>query len=274
MLVSALVCPELIGRRAELEALAERRRAAAAGHGAFVLISGDAGVGKTRLLRAFRETLAGGRATVGAGGYDEFANLPYGAIIEALRGAGSLKPIVAERTRAEQLAALAERLATTCASRNVVLLLEDVQWADEASFAFLLHVLRSLATQRLLVVATYRSDELHRAHVATPYIARLARDPHTVRIALQPLGVPDMQRFVRATLDGRARLARRDIDEIIERSDGNPFFAEELLKNALEHVDAHAGHGALPLTIRAAVAERLKLFDAPALAVLSLAAVV
>ena len=218
--------------------------------------------------------LPGGRATVGAGGYDEFANLPYGAIIEALRGAGSRKAVAAERTRAEQLAALAERLAATCASRNVVLLLEDVQWADEASFAFLLHILRSLATQRLLVVATYRSDELHRAHVATPYIARLARDPLTFRIALQPLGVPDMQRFVRATLDGRARLARRDIDEIIERSDGNPFFAEELLKNALEHVEAHAGHGALPLTIRAAVAERLKLLDAPALAVLSLAAVV
>ena len=274
MLVPPLVCPELIGRRAELEALAERRRAAAAGHGALVLVSGDAGVGKTRLLRAFRESLAGGRATVGTGGYDEFANLPYGAIIEALRSTGSLEPVAAERTRAEQLAALAGRLAATCARRNVVLLLEDLQWADEASFAFLLHIMRSLATQRLLIVATYRSDELHRAHVATPYIARLTRDPLTCRVPLQPLAVPDMQHLVRATLDGRARLARRDIDEIIGRCDGNPFFAEELLKNALENIDAHAAQGALPLTIRAAVTERLKLLDAAALALLSLAAVV
>ena len=274
MLTPALVCPELIGRRGELDALAERRRAAAAGHGSLVLISGDAGVGKTRLLRAFRESLTGGRATVGAGGYDEFANLPYGAIVEALRGVGSRKPLASEHTRAEQLAALVDRLAATCARRNVVLLLEDLHWADEASFAFLLHLMRSLATLRLLVVATYRSDELHRSHVATPYIARLARDPLTYRIALEPLRAPDMQRLIRATLDGRARLARRDIDEIVERSDGNPFFAEELLKNALEHLDVPSPSGALPLTIRAAVAERLKLLDAQALSVISLAAVV
>ena len=274
MLTPALVCPELIGRRGELDALAEHRRAAAAGRGALVLISGDAGIGKTRLLRAFRESLTGGRATVAAGGYDEFANEPYGAIVEALRSAGSHEPLASERTRAEQLAALVDRLAATCARRNVVLLLEDVHWADEASFAFLLHLMRSLATLRLLVVATYRSDEIHRGHVATPYIARLARDPLTQRIALEPFRAPDMQRFIRATLDGRARLARRTIDDIVERSDGNPFFAEELLKNALEHVDAPSASGVLPLTIRAAVAERLKLLDARALSVISLAAVV
>ena len=274
MLTPALLCPELIGRRAELDALAERRRAAASGHGALVLISGDAGIGKTRLLRSFRESLTGGRAAVGAGGYDEFANLPYGAIVEALRGLGSRKPLTFERTRAEQLAALASRLAATCARRNVVLLLEDLHWADEASFAFLLHLMRSLATLRLLVVATYRSDELHRAHIATPFIARLARDPLTFRIALEPLSAPDMQRFVRATLDGRPRPARRDVDDIIERSEGNPFFAEELLKNSLEHVDTATARGVLPLTIRAAVSERLKLLDAQAHAVLSIAAVV
>lgn len=274
MLTPTLVCPELIGRRGELDALAEHRRAAAAGHGALVLISGDAGIGKTRLLRAFRESLTGGRATVGAGGYDEFANLPYGAIVEALRSVGSHEPLASERTRAEQLAALVDRLAATCARRNVVLLLEDLHWADEASFAFLLHLMRSLATMRLLVVATYRSDELHRSHVATPYIARLARDALTHRMTLEPFRAPDMQRLIRATLDGRARLARREIDDIVERSDGNPFFAEELLKNTLEHLDLPSASGVLPLTIRAAVAERLKLLDAQALSVISLAAVV
>jgi len=272
MLTPALVCPELIGRSEALEALAERQRAAARGHGALVLVSGDAGIGKTRLLRAFRETLSNGRAAVGAGAYGEFANLPYAGIAEALRALGSHAPLETEASRAEQFASIAKRIEEICARRNVVIVLEDIHWADDASLTFLLHLARTLAKLRLLVVATYRSDELHRNHAAAPYIARLAREPVTQRLALDPLARADMQRFVRATLDGHPRLPRAEIDGIVERSEGNPFFAEELLKSVYEHRGA-AG-AMLPLTIRAAVTERVMLLDSDARTILSLAAIV
>lgn len=272
MLTPSLICPELIGRGDALNALVERQRAAARGRGSFVLVSGDAGIGKTRLVRAFRESLSNGRAAVGAGGYGEFANLPYAGIAEALRGLGSPEAFDALQTRAEQFDALQQRIALLCARRNVVIVLEDIHWADDASLAFLLHLTRSVAPMRLLVVATYRADELHRSHAAAPYIARLLREPATQRIGLEPLSRPDMQHFMRATTAGQPRLSRTDLDEIAERSEGNPFFAEELLKNVYERRDATTP-AALPLTIRAAVAERLALLDMESRSVLSLAAI-
>jgi DNA-binding CsgD family transcriptional regulator/tetratricopeptide (TPR) repeat protein len=273
MLVPPLVCPELVGRRVELDALVERRRAAARGRGSFVLVRGDAGVGKTRLLSAFRETLSNGRGSVGAGTYAEFANLPYAGIAEALRGLGSAAPIATEATRPEQFAALERRFAAVAQRGNAVVILEDLHWADDASLAFLLQLARATPKLRLLVVATYRSDDLHRTHPAQPYVARLMREPATSTIALGPLDRGEMQRFVRAALAGRARPPRAVVDEIIERAEGNPFFAEELLKSAVESGDAHLG-AALPLTIRAAVTERMTLLDAGDRAIIALAAVI
>jgi DNA-binding CsgD family transcriptional regulator/tetratricopeptide (TPR) repeat protein len=274
MLTPTLVCPELIGRRRELDALAEWRRAAAGGHGSLVLIGGDAGIGKTRLLAAFRESLTNGRAAIGSGRYEEFANVPYAAIADALSGICGRQAFPAERTRAEQLAAMRNRVAAVCARRSVVLMLEDVHWADEASFTFLLHLMGSLRGLRLLVVATYRSDELHRAHAATPFVARLARHPLAHRVSLGPLAMPEMQRLVRAATQGLPTLSRADVAGILERSDGNPFFAEELLKNAFEHRDGGGLGLRLPLTIRAAVAERFALLHSDARAVISLGAIV
>ena len=274
MLTPTLICPEFIGRIRELDALADRRRAAAAGHGSVVLVGGDAGIGKTRLLRAFRESLTNGRAAVGTGAYAEFGSAPYGALAEALAGIGATEPIQAAHNRDEQHATLQARIAAACARRNVVLLLEDIHWADDASFTFLLHLLRSIAKLRLLVVLTYRTDEVHRTHPATPYLARLTRDPSVQRITLEPLAPPEMQHFVRATLQGHPRLPRAAVHEIVERCEGNPFFTEELLKNALERLEARTPSSNLPLTLRGSVAERLALLGDDGRATLSLAAII
>jgi DNA-binding CsgD family transcriptional regulator/tetratricopeptide (TPR) repeat protein len=271
MLAPVLTSVDLIGRRAELETLVEVQRAAARGHGALVVLAGDAGIGKTRLLRAFRETLSNGRAAVGAGAFAEFANLPYAGIVEALRGLGARAPLAAARTQADQLAALQAPLDAVCARRNAVLILEDIQWADEATFAFLLHVARTIERMRLLVVATYRSDEMHAHHPLAPSLARLLRAAR--RLTLEPLGADEMRTMIRTALGDDHQLSRRRIDAIVERSDGNPFFAEELLKAALEPSSGRREPAALPLTVRAAVLERLAKLDEPARTVLTFAAV-
>src|SRR5579871_3129486 len=125
MLTRALVCPTLVGRDHELQQLVERRLAAARGHGALLLISGDAGIGKSRLLVSFRGTLRGGRASLGVGLCREYGNAPYGPLIEALRGAGVPGPFSTADTRPEQLAEFAEQTAAACRRRCVVLLIED-----------------------------------------------------------------------------------------------------------------------------------------------------
>jgi len=180
-------------------------------------------------------------------------------------------PIAANR--AEQLTAMSAAIQRACARRNAVLILEDLHWADEGTLSFLRHLLPAIGTMRLLVIATFRSDALRDAHAASPSIARLARARGNAQVILRPLPAAEMRSLLRQAMAGRATLDPFELEQIVERSEGNPFFAEELLKSALERRE-RGGHGVeLPLTIRSAVAERLAALDASARRVLVLAAV-
>jgi DNA-binding CsgD family transcriptional regulator/tetratricopeptide (TPR) repeat protein len=273
MITRAAVSPELVARQAELQTLIDLRRAAAQGRGALLLVGGDAGIGKTRLVAVFRETLTNGRAAVGTGLCREFGSVPYGPIREALQAVGAAAPLSVARNRAEQLAALHESLAAACSRRNVVLVLEDLHWADDGSLRFLSYVLPSIASLRLLVVGTYRTDEVQGASAVAPYLARFGRDRGCHQLVLPPLERAHIRQLIALALADRTRLAASEIDVIVERSDGNPFFAEELLKSALERRDRHGTARGLPLTIRAAVTERLTGLDEGARRILALAAV-
>jgi len=269
MLTRALVSPSLIGRDDELQALVERRLAAARGHGCLVLVSGDAGIGKTRLLQSFRKTLRGGRAALGIGLCREFGNEPYGPIREALRAVRADPGIVTPAaSREEQLTTLAERIVAICSGRNVAILIEDLQWADDGTLAVLHHLLPALSSLRLLVVATYRSDEACRLAQMEPHVARLVRDRSTHEIKLQPLTITLMRQLVRSAAGANRTLSAEQIEGIAERSDGNPLFAEELLKNMLAGASE-----TLPFTVRATVLERIAGLDQRARDVLSLASV-
>ncbi|HET6275821.1 MAG TPA: AAA family ATPase [Candidatus Cybelea sp.] len=261
MLARALVSPRLVGRQEELAALVERRAASARGHGCFVMIEGEAGIGKSRLVESFCETLTHGRASVGIGHCREFGNAPYGPVAEALEEMGALLPLAPAGTRAEQLRELRSRVVLACARRNRVLILEDIQWADEGTLAFLHYVLSYIGTMRLLVVATCRIDEVLDGHVA-PYLTRLARDRGSFRLLLAPLAAIQIRHLIRLAL-GERRLSGTQIEEIVRRAEGNPFFAEELLTNSIESPRRGAFDG-LPQTIRAAVMERIAKLDARA----------
>lgn len=273
MIVQPLVSPVLVARSEELAELAERRRAASRGHGSLVLISGDAGIGKSRLVAAFRETLSNGRAAIGVGLCREVGNVPYAPLTDAVRALGLTAAIPSAASRPEQLAAMTAAIRRACERRNAVLILEDLHWADEGTLSFLGHLSPAIGPMRLLVVATYRSDEVRGAQAAAPSIARLVRARGNAHLALRPLRPADTRSLLRHAIAGRASLDSAELEQIVERSEGNPFFAEELLTGALERRERGGRAMELPLTIRSAVAERLGALDAASRRVLVVAAV-
>ncbi len=268
MVLGPVACPSLIGRADELRELVARRLSAARGHGGLVLVAGSAGIGKTRLIRAFRGTLTGGRARFGIGYCSPSGNVPYAPLIEALTPLGCTPPLAPARTREDQIAALRDSIVQACSRHNAVLVLEDIHWADAATLNLLLRCLPSLESQRLLIVITYRSDELSDGAPIVPLIGQLTR--YATSILLEPLKDEEMRRLLRGALGSNQSLHAHELDEIVQRAEGNPFFAQELLKNVLEH---GTGADALPLTIRAAVHERLARLDAEALHVARSAAI-
>ncbi len=260
MAASLVTCPSLIGRARELRDLVDHRLRAARGRGGVVLIEGESGIGKSRLARAFRATLTGGRASFGIGYCRDSCNAPYGPFIDALASLGCHAPLLPARSRGEQAAALCESLVRSCRRRNTVFVLEDLQWADAGTLSLLLYVLPLIESLPLLLVATCRSDELNDGGSATSHVARLRR--FAAPVPLRPLKEHEVRQLIRGAAGPGLALARSELDEIVERAEGNPFFAEELLKDLLERRESGREPRALPLTIRASVLERISRLDA------------
>jgi DNA-binding NarL/FixJ family response regulator len=220
----------LVGRRGELAALRSALSAAADGRAGAVLLAGDAGVGKSRLLAELSEAARrDGVAVLTGRCLDvERAGLPYLPFVEAL---GRLPVSGASRQddAMEQLRlfeAVHTELAERAAGECVLLALEDLHWADAATRDLLLFLVSRLSRQRLLVVATYRLDDLHRRHPLRPLLTELARLPAVERIELPPFDRADAMAFVSALSEGS--LPESTLRGIAERSQGNAFFCEEL----------------------------------------------
>jgi len=267
-----LVCPQLIARDRELQMLVDARRGAAQGHGALVAVEGDAGIGKTRLVRAFRDTLRNGRAFVGTARCREFGNAPYGPVRDALRAAGASADLSSARDRTEQLDALCASLLQLARERLVVLIVEDVHWADGGSLQALTHALPMLASTRALIVVTARTGEPALSSRLRPYIARFAREAAFRRVVLQPLVARDTRRLVLSAA-GDGAIDRATLERVVEHAEGNPFFAEELLRDALE-ADAAGAARVLPATVRGVVEERAQRLDETSRRLVELASVI
>ncbi|MEV1009583.1 AAA family ATPase [Streptomyces sp. NPDC049881] len=256
-MLSRTVSPVFVGRRTEREALSAALAEAAAGRPQAVLISGEAGVGKTRLAEEF---LAGARASgavtaIGAcveAGADGLPFAPFAAVLRALhhrlgdeltRAAagfgGELARLLPElgtqeatpptreqegRTRLFELTArLLENLSETT---TLVLVIEDLHWSDRSTRELLGYLFRSLQHGRLLLVTTYRSDDIHRRHPLRPFLGELDRLRSVRRL--------DLARFTRDEVRGQlagihgAEPSLAELDEVYRRSEGNAFFVEEL----------------------------------------------
>jgi DNA-binding NarL/FixJ family response regulator len=270
-----VACPSLIGRDRELELLHAARRALAKSQPAFVLIGGEAGIGKSRLLAQFVRSFNDRRArTIVSTECLEHAPQPFGPVRDAVaalaRVAGSpLPPLLArfvarEATgepieKADLFAAVTAFLRERALDRATIVTFEDLHWSDATTLEYLGHLASRLAGSRLLIIATYRSDEAESNDVLAATIARAMREPTTVRLDLQALTSTQLRTLLYGALDGHDPLDRGKLEEIVTRADGNPFFGEELLKNALEYA-GNSGRASIPISIRASIIERLRAF--------------
>ncbi|MFD0273384.1 AAA family ATPase [Kitasatospora sp. NPDC127111] len=251
------VSPVFVGRGSEITELTDALRRAGSGSPQTVLIGGEAGVGKTRLLEEFlaRAGSGGGVATTIGGCLEVGAEgLPYAPLVTALRrlhrGLGSELEVAAagmeghlarllpdfgeadgepndEYGRArlfEHTARLFERLG---ADRTLVLAVEDLHWSDRSTRELFAYLVRTLHRARVLLVATYRTDDLHRRHPLRPFLAELERLRTVQRMELERFGPGEVAAQLAGIL-GTADPDRQLVDRIHRRSEGNPFFVEEL----------------------------------------------
>ncbi|WP_331461035.1 ATP-binding protein [Micromonospora tarapacensis] len=286
----------LVGRQSELTRLGEALARTRAGEPATVLVGGEAGVGKTRLLEEFGRS-AGDSARVLVGQCLELgeAGLPFAPFAAALRavlrrdGVGVFDGYEAEFARllpelarvspgaATPAAALsdaprgylfdlvAQLFGRLAAAQPLVLVIEDLHWADRSTRDLIGFLVRAARTGRLLLVCTYRTDELHRGHPLRPFLAELDRDRGVDRIELARLD-RDGTGAVLAGLLG-AEPGARAVDDIHDRTQGNPLFIEELAA-----AGSPIGCAALPDTLRDLLLARVDRLPEPAQRVLRIAA--
>ena len=206
--------------------------------GRFALIQGEAGIGKTALVEHFcNEHARDGRVLLGT--CDSlFTPRPLGPIAEIARSlTGDLEQLVEGRATPHQVAMeLLEGLSAT----TTVLVVEDVHWADEATLDVLRLLGRRIGQVPVLVLATYRDDELDRLHPLRRVVGELASAQGVLRIPLSPLS--------RDAVDRLAAPAGRDAEAVYEMTGGNPFFVSEILAG---------DNGEVPSTVRDAVLSRV-----------------
>ncbi|MFC0431376.1 helix-turn-helix transcriptional regulator [Kutzneria buriramensis] len=247
----------LVARSAEIGRLRAAFARAEQGQANAVLVSGDAGVGKTRLVTDLAATAERAGALVLTGRcVGSAAGLPYLPIADVLAqlradhhdalhsrpALARLLPDLAVRPPSREddaelgqlqlFDAVHSLLTELSTERTVLLTIEDVHWADSSSRNLLTFLLSRLSTQRLLVVITYRADELHRRHPLRPVLAELVRLSAVERLDLTPFNKEDAVLFVRSLADDD--VAETMVQRIAERSEGNAFFAEELLASCAD----------------------------------------
>ncbi|HET7037216.1 MAG TPA: AAA family ATPase [Thermomicrobiaceae bacterium] len=235
----------IVGREQEQDLLRQHLVQALHGQGSLILVSGEAGIGKTTLAEDLsRQAQADGALVLWGHAFDLSVTPPYGPWLEILRRyrtvAGGLPAVPAFVDNAAELAkvgsqetlfaAVSDFLAAVAARRPLVLVLDDLHWADPASLDFLRVLARDLHHQPILLLATYRSDELTRRHPLHALLPLLVREAGAARLELQRLTEGDR----RALIDQRYQLPEADASRLAAylraHAEGNPLYAGELLR--------------------------------------------
>jgi DNA-binding CsgD family transcriptional regulator/tetratricopeptide (TPR) repeat protein len=227
---------ELLEREAQLAALAAHLAAVGPDEGRLVLVTGEAGVGKSALVRAFLRRHGGGVRVLRGICDALFTPAPLGPLADLLPAAPPGGPY--ELFRAFR---------TMLQERRTVLVVEDVHWADETTLDLLTYLGRRLVRTPALVVVTYRADEVGPDHRVRLMLGRLATTrPARVR-------VPPLSRSAVAQL---ARSSDVDVDELFRVTGGNPFYVSECLAAGLAEVPATVSDSVLARAVGLSPAAR------------------
>ena len=295
-MTAPVTSPGFVGREAELDRLRGLLEAAeSAGEGRLVLVSGDAGIGKSRLVGELREwarargwlTVVGGCVDLGEVG------LAYGPLVEVMRrlraelgevavgnlldpsAAGRepdvLRPLLDAQPAGADPPAVPGRLLTWMvgfmehlgATGPALVVFEDVHWADQSTRDLMAYVAQNLPLAPVVLLCTYRIDEVHRRHPLRPLVAELRRHPAVERVEVGGLD----RHEVAAMVEGIAKTPPSDVtvDELISRTEGNPFYIEELVASGTGRP--------LPPALREVVLARVEQLSEPAQALLRRASV-
>jgi DNA-binding NarL/FixJ family response regulator len=244
---------ELLERELFLDALADYASDATSGNGRLVLVTGEAGIGKTTLVDEFCKARSDVRWLWGAcdGG---FTPRPLGPLHEIASAAGGrLRELFSTDTdRNELFSAFGELLAGDDGPVGIVV--EDLHWADEATLDWLAYVARRIGRAHALVITTYRDAEPGSDGELASVIGKVVGHGSTRRMALPPLGLDAV----------RSLSGERDASEVLALTGGNPFLVTELLANT---------SGAVPPSVTDVVRSRVLDHSAPARRMLSAAAI-
>lgn len=242
----------------------ELLRDAEAGQPVVLLVSGDAGVGKTRLLTELAAEAAQRGFTILSGRCAELAEtIPYLPLADALRSASgsrladalATRPVLTrllpdrEITRQpgdlpglaqQQLFGAVVGMLTELAEEHpVLLMLEDLHWADRSTRDLVTFLSRVLRQERIALALSYRTDDVHRAHPLRPVVGELVRLPSVTAIDVGPLEPESMSLHLTSLAGGLQDPGV--IDRVIDRAEGNPYFAEELLASSAGGSDLPTG---------------------------------
>jgi DNA-binding SARP family transcriptional activator len=299
----------LFGRAAEMGQLRERLDAATRARGQVATVVGEAGIGKTRLVTALAaDALSLGYRVLIGRCHESDSILPFGPWVDACRAGGitgdegvvGALPVAlrAELVRLfpeageahlppasdsalrlfESVSALIEQAALR---QPLVVVMEDLHWADEMSLRLLSFVSRRVPAWSALLVTTARDDELPEESLSRRTIEQLSTAPGATPVALSPLSRTETARLVRALtrVGSNAETLTRVEDRIWTMSEGNPFVVVEAMRVLADDRPGHDGHAqpgalALPARVRELVTQRLNRLSPPTQHVAAVAAVI
>ncbi|HJY67399.1 MAG TPA: AAA family ATPase, partial [Streptosporangiaceae bacterium] len=270
----------MVGRDDELGRLLSLLDDAEAGRSVVALVSGDAGVGKSRLISEITALASGRGFTVLSGQCAELGDsVPYLPLADALRGAaqstgvrdalssrpalGRLLPEGGEGpiadsdrsglARQQMFGGVLGLLAELAAAAPVLLVLEDLHWADASTRDLVTFLSRMLHRERVALIGSYRTDDLHRRHPLRPVVAELLRLPSVIAVDLAPLAPSALAEHLTATAP--VRIDATELNDIVARAEGNAYYAEELLAASV----GDPGHrDALPAGLAALLLNRVE----------------
>lgn len=293
-----LVCPELVGRDTELSTIGQLIGSTANGTGGTLLLSGEAGLGKTALLaRAFEIARRAGLRVLRGECVRFEMGRAFGPFVDALHPlrteplvAAALAVTPSTESKAREPGAPVDRyrahgaflraFGTAAEERALLIAIDDLHWADESTLELFAHLSRRL-TERILLIGTYRPEEVARR----PALRRALGDLARLRLwdlAIPRLTTSDVGRALRLILGSGTRVSTETREVLQARSAGNPLFLEEMLRalaqrGELQKVEDGWRLGPisdlpLPASVQDAVRERFATFDPVAREVMLLAA--